>query len=50
MRVFTNKGRFRCFLENIPVRVVLHERAALLGAAYCALESINTAHANKITG
>ena len=30
---FTAKGRFVPFLERIPVRVILNDRAALLGAA-----------------
>ena len=50
MRAFMNKGRFKDFLEKIPVMVVLNDRTALMGAAYCALESINMAHADKITG
>ena len=33
---FTNKGRFKDLLEKIPVRVILHKNAALLGAASCA--------------
>ena len=32
----TNKGRFKELLENIPVNVILNDRAALIGAAYCA--------------
>jgi glucokinase len=38
MEAFTNKGRFQEFLEKIAVRVILNDRAALLGAAYCALK------------
>ena len=38
MASFTNKGRFRHFLEKIPVRVILNDKAALMGAARCALE------------
>jgi glucokinase len=38
MKAFTNKGRFQEFLEKIAVRVILNDRAALLGAAYCALK------------
>lgn len=38
MKAFTNKGRFQDFLEKIAVRVILNDRAALLGAAYCALK------------
>ena len=34
---FTNKGRFKSFLEKIPVKVVLNDKAALIGAAYCAM-------------
>jgi glucokinase len=40
MDAFVNKGRFRRFLEEVPVHVILNERAALLGAAYSALEMI----------
>jgi len=36
MEAFTNKGRFKGFLEKIPVKVVLNDKAALIGAAYCA--------------
>lgn len=37
MAAFNAKGRFKAFMQNIPVRVILNERAALLGAAYLAL-------------
>lgn len=33
MRAFTDKGRFEALLERIPVRVVLNDETALLGAA-----------------
>ncbi len=33
LRAFFDKGRFRSFLEAVPVRVILNDRAALLGAA-----------------
>ena len=36
MEAFTNKGRFKELLENIPVKVILNDKAALIGAAYCA--------------
>ncbi|OGR33176.1 MAG: glucokinase [Desulfuromonadales bacterium GWD2_61_12] len=36
MRAFTAKGRLSPVLENIAVKVILNERTALLGAAYCA--------------
>jgi glucokinase len=38
IKAFTNKGRFKDLLEKIPVRVILNDRAALLGAAFCALK------------
>ena len=37
MKAFTDKGRFRDLLSKIPVRVILNDKAALLGAADCAL-------------
>ncbi|HID29690.1 MAG TPA: glucokinase [Desulfobacterales bacterium] len=36
MRAFVDKGRFRPLLSRIPVRVILNDRAPLLGAAVCA--------------
>jgi glucokinase len=33
MRSFTDKGRLSQLLINMPVRVILESRAALLGAA-----------------
>lgn len=36
MQAFSAKGRMRCLLEQIPVRVILNDRAALLGAAHYA--------------
>jgi glucokinase len=36
MRAFTDKGRFDDLLERVPVRVILNERTALLGAAFFA--------------
>ena len=36
MAGFTAKGRMRPLLESMPVKVVLDDRAALLGAARCA--------------
>jgi glucokinase len=35
MQAFTDKGRCASLLEAIPVRVILNDRAALLGAARC---------------
>jgi glucokinase len=40
MKAFTDKGRFRGLLEKIPVRVIMNERAALLGASECALQAV----------
>lgn len=37
MHPFTNKGRFKGLLQEIPVHVILNDKAALLGAAHCAL-------------
>jgi glucokinase len=36
MRTFVDKGRFSRLLERVPVRVILNEQTALLGAARCA--------------
>jgi len=41
MEAFTDKGRFQELLSGIPVRVILNDRTALLGAA---------AHAASLTG
>jgi len=40
MKAFVNKGRFSVFMEEVPVKVILNERAALLGAAKCAFENL----------
>ncbi|NJC88280.1 MAG: glucokinase [Desulfuromonas sp.] len=37
MRAFTAKGRLSPLLETIPVRVILNEHTALLGAGRCAM-------------
>jgi glucokinase len=37
MEAFADKGRFRDLLSRIPVHVILNDKAALLGAAWCAL-------------
>jgi glucokinase len=39
LEAFHDKGRFRAFLEAIPVRVVLNDQTALRGAAWHALTS-----------
>jgi glucokinase len=38
MATFNAKGRFKAFMKKIAVRVILNDRAALLGAARCALD------------
>ncbi|MDH3900663.1 MAG: glucokinase, partial [Gammaproteobacteria bacterium] len=38
MNTFCAKGRMRPLLEGMPVKVILNERAALIGAAGCAAE------------
>lgn len=40
MKAFTNKGRFKDFLEKTPVWVILNEKAALLGAAHSAMSPL----------
>jgi glucokinase len=40
MEAFTSKGRFSDYMKGIPVRVILNERSALLGAASCAFQMI----------
>jgi glucokinase len=36
MDAFTDKGRLRPLMETMPVRVILNDKTALLGAARCA--------------
>jgi glucokinase len=38
MTAFADKGRFRSLLESVPVRVILNDKTALLGAAHYAAE------------
>jgi glucokinase len=40
MAAFIDKGRFKGFMERIAVRVILNDRAALLGAAQWALDHL----------
>lgn len=40
---FTNKGRFKSFMEDIPISVILQEDAALLGAARFAKKRLDYA-------
>ena len=39
LEAFHDKGRFRAFLEAVPVRVILNDQTALRGAAWHALSS-----------
>ena len=39
MNAFTDKGRFRDLVSGIPVHVILSDKAALLGAADCAVSN-----------
>lgn len=39
MNAFTDKGRFRELVSRIPVHVILNDKAALLGAADCAVSN-----------
>jgi glucokinase len=45
MKAFTGKGRLSQLLVNMPVRIILETRAALLGAAAYA-----EAHAAELSG
>ena len=36
MSAFADKGRMRALMERFPVRVVINEKAGLLGAALAA--------------
>ena len=40
LKAFMAKGRFADFLARIPVRVILNDKAALLGAAHCGFEAL----------
>jgi glucokinase len=40
MKGFTDKGRFEGLLRDIPVRVILNDRAAMMGAAACAFQAL----------
>jgi glucokinase len=40
MEAFTTKGRMSPLLKAMPVRIIVNEKTALLGAARCALDSM----------
>jgi glucokinase len=42
MKAFKDKGRYSNFLSGIPVKVIMNEKTALLGAAYHAMELLGT--------
>jgi glucokinase len=42
MRAFVDKGRFASLLERVPVRVILNDKTALIGAARCGAEAAGT--------
>jgi glucokinase len=42
MNAFRNKGRLSDIVSDIPVKVIMNERTALLGAACCALDSLKS--------
>jgi glucokinase len=37
---FEHKGRYRSLMEKIPTQVILHPQPGLLGASYCALQTL----------
>jgi glucokinase len=41
MRAFVDKGRFRGLVSEVPVHVILNDKAALLGAAHGALMNLS---------
>jgi glucokinase len=41
IQAYKNKGRFEKIVEKIPVKVILNEKTALLGAAQCAFDREN---------
>ena len=49
VEAFTAKGRMRPLLEAMPVRVILNDKTALLGAARCASLSATAGHASPKT-
>jgi glucokinase len=49
LQTFTAKGRFVPFLERVPVRVILNDRAALFGAARHAAELAGGLSAGSIS-
>jgi glucokinase len=48
MQAFTAKGRLKLVLETMPVRVILNDKTALLGAARCTYRSVSRKDANEV--
>ena len=46
MRGFTNKGRYKRMMTQIPVQVVMNDKTALLGAASMAAQ-LTSSHASR---
>jgi glucokinase len=46
-KAFLDKGRFRSFLERVPVRIILNAHTAMLGAAHYAARSLATSGDEK---
>jgi len=44
MQSFVSKGRMQPLLESIPVRVIVNDKTALMGAARCALAAQDSRH------
>jgi glucokinase len=42
IKAFLAKGRFEALLSDIPVRVIMNDKAALLGAACCASDLLES--------
>jgi len=40
LKSMTDKGRMRALVESIPVKVIMNDKAALLGAARCAIQQL----------
>jgi glucokinase len=47
MEAFTDKGRFTGFVSRIPVYVIVNDKAALIGAADCALKCLDSGSLSK---
>ena len=50
MEAFRNKGRLSEIVAQVPVKVILNEKAALLGAAYRAAELLEEGHGTRTHG